>query len=73
MQMARCSDKTDEQYRKISGVLKQFMRKEAYNRGIAIPQVLPPTAAGAGAQATVMASGIDRLPTGQYERSYTSL
>ena len=26
MQMVKCFDKTEEQYRKIAGVLKQFMR-----------------------------------------------
>ncbi|RYP42951.1 hypothetical protein DL770_011993 [Monosporascus sp. CRB-9-2] len=50
MQMARCSDKTDEQYRKIVGVLKQFMRKELGHKNRIMLQILPSTTTGAETQ-----------------------
>jgi hypothetical protein len=44
MHMARCIDKTDEQYRKIAGVLKLFMRKEVPTGDKALSQVSVPIA-----------------------------
>ncbi|RYP47089.1 hypothetical protein DL768_006816 [Monosporascus sp. mg162] len=55
MQMARCSDKTDEQYRKIVGVLKQFMRKELGHENRIILPILPSTTTGAETQTAAMA------------------
>ncbi|RYP36178.1 hypothetical protein DL767_003510 [Monosporascus sp. MG133] len=55
MQMARCSDKTDEQYRKIVGVLKQFMRKELGHKNRIMLQTLPSTTTGAETQTAAAA------------------
>lgn len=57
MQMAKCRDKSDEQYRKIVGVLKQFIRKEARAGGGT--QVELSTATGAETQ-TKLADQIQR-------------
>ena len=61
--MAKCIDRTDEQYRKIAGVLKQFMRKEDRDGHQTIPQALLSTATGAETQAAAVTGEMGDPPT----------
>jgi hypothetical protein len=57
--MARCNDKTDEQYRKIVGVLRQFMRKQIRDGDKTMFQALPSTVTGAETRKTAVTTKLN--------------